>query len=114
MLAIVLVVAFFAVAQISATGNAAYNQYHFMAYNGYVGNKVYGGAVKKVYQRPATLSKQLERDLYVARVQKYLLDNRDKWDCSFGSEALSSPYPCMPDGDSGRYCCVVSSNYDLT
>ncbi len=72
------------------------------------GSKIYGGAIKKIYQQPNTMGKAFTRQLYIDRAQAFLYANQDKWDCSYGEEALKSPYPCVADENNpGKYCCVI-------
>jgi len=105
-LAIVIVSLFAVLAFSSITGNAAYNSYN--TYYPHTMSKVYGGAIKKVHRNPALVSKNVQEDNYVRQIQHYMLDNKDKWDCSYGPEAENSKYPCMFNEDLGKYCCVIS------
>jgi hypothetical protein len=85
----------------SATGGAT-------AYGGYGASKLYGGMLKKTYQQPNVLGREIERDIYLRKAQLYLYENQDKWDCSYGAEAETSPYPCVADENNpGKYCCVI-------
>lgn len=84
----------------STTGN--------IAYGGYGGSKIYGGAIKKIYENPSTMGKEFTKQLYLQRAQDFLYANKDKWDCSYGEEALKSSYPCVADENNpGKYCCVI-------
>lgn len=79
-----------------------------MAGNGYGMNKVYGGAWKKQYSRPSMVSQAFERQLYLEKLNQYMLDHKAEWNCTFGDEAVDSIYPCFFDSDIEKYCCVIS------
>ena len=78
------------------------------------GSKVYGGAIKKIYQQPNIVGRAFERQLYLDRAQAFLYANKDKWYCSYGEEALNSPYPCVADENNpGKYCCVIPEDLPM-
>lgn len=85
------------------------------SFGGYqAGPKLYGGAIKKIYQQPNVMGRAFERQLYVGRAQQFLYANQDKWDCSYGEEALSSPYPCVADENNpGKFCCVIPEDLPM-
>jgi hypothetical protein len=102
---VIVVVSVFAVMYVdSATGALSGS-----SFGGYTaGPKIYGGMTKKVYQQPNVMGRAFERQLYIDRAQQFLYANQDKWDCSFGKEAETSPYPCVADENNpGKYCCVI-------
>lgn len=81
----------------SITGNA---------YLGYYGrSKVYGGDLKKQFQRPANLGKAYSEALFIQRNQQYMLANKDKWQCKF--DTADGPYPCMYDDGMKKWCCII-------
>ena len=90
----------------SVTGDISFNAYN--GYNPYGGSKLYGGAIKKIAEDPAIMGKQFEKQFYLERAQRFLYENKDKWDCSYGKDAEKSPYPCVADENNpGKYCCVI-------
>ena len=88
----------------SATGDAIYTVN--AAGYGY-SSKIYGGMLKKVNLQPNVLGRAYQQQVYTDRAQAFLYANQDKWNCSFGDEALTNPYPCVFDEGLGKYCCVV-------
>src|SRR3990172_9708865 len=101
-LLIVVVSVFAVVLNDSLTGNA------YLSLASGRGPKIYGGAIKKIYHQPNVMGHAFERQLYMDRAQQFLYANKDKWDCSYGEEALRSPYPCVADETNpGKYCCVI-------
>ena len=109
-LLIVVVSVFAVVLDDSLTGNAFLSGTSSgLSLGGYSrGPKIYGGAIKKIYQQPNIMGNAFEKQLYMDRAQAFLYANQDKWDCSYGPEALNSPYPCVADENNpGNYCCVI-------
>ena len=109
-LIIVVISVFAVVMNDSLTGNASLSGTSSgVSLGGYqAGPKIYGGAVKKIYQQPNVMGRAFEKQLYIDRAQAFLYANKDKWDCSYGAEAEDSPYPCVADENNpGKYCCVI-------
>ncbi len=102
---LIVAISIFAVAYDSSlTGAGAYNS----AYGGR--SKIYGGAIKKAFKtNPGAFGKGYADALFIQRNQNYLYANKDKWDCSYGKEAETSPYPCVFDDSVGKYCCILPS-----
>ncbi len=109
-LAIFGIVAFsvFAVLYIdSITGAGAYRSYGY----GYA-SKLYGGGMKRaISESPSSvMGVKYGEALRNQRLSDYIYSNKDKWDCSFNKQqADRSVDPCIFDGNSGKYCCVVGS-----
>lgn len=99
-LAIVLISVFVFITASPSTANVVH---------GYGASKVYGGAWKKIYQNPSMVSQAFADNLQTKRWQNYMYSNLDDWDCSFGTEAEESKYPCIFDKSLNKYCCIVSS-----
>jgi len=71
---------------------------------------LYGGGLRKAMQdTPRAFGKDYAQSRVDTRYQQFMYANTDKWDCSFGKEAESSPYPCIFEPKIGKYCCVVDS-----
>ncbi len=83
----------------------------YLAQNGYYGNKVYGGAIKKIPQNPQWNGRVYAEQVRNERAQYYMYGNRDKWDCSFSQQSADdSIYPCVFDDVSQKYCCIVDDS----
>lgn len=105
--AIVLISAFVFVTSAPSTGNLAANYYGVA--------KVYGGAQKKVYQRPNMVGQAFAKQLQQQRWQNFMYSQPENWDCSFGERrARASADPCIQDEESGKWCCIdVNSTVNL-
>jgi hypothetical protein len=110
-IAIVLIVLISVIAVISVnsfTGAYTSHDYELLAGSSYGASKLYGGAIRKaIATNPEALSKKYSEEQFILRAQDYLYANKDKWDCSFGDEALGSAYPCVYEESLGKYCCVL-------
>ncbi|HLF54479.1 MAG TPA: hypothetical protein VI612_02055 [Candidatus Nanoarchaeia archaeon] len=90
----------------TATGAISTSSYGSYGYT----SKIYGGAIEKAFrENPKAISDGYAKSQFVLKNQQYLYANKDKWDCSYGKEAESSPYPCVFDDSVGKYCCIIPS-----
>ncbi len=103
----IVVVSLFAVVAVDSLTGAAYYSGAYSA-GGYSGNKIYGGAIRRAMAKDplAFGGYKYADEIRIQRGQAYLYANKDKWDCTYGKEAETSPHPCVFDESLQKYCCV--------
>ena len=103
----------------SLTGAYTAYDYELLATSSYYTPHLYGGAIKRAmaqnpyafgtaYGNAASQERAAQKsEENILLYQQYLYDHKDKWDCSFGKEAETSPWPCVFDDAKQKYCCIV-------
>ncbi len=81
-----------------------------VASNAYGSSKLYGGGLRRAYVSDFdALSKKYSDNQFEAQMSAFMYSNQDKWECTFGPEAVNSGYPCVYDEKLKKYCCITKS-----